>query len=937
MVGEYAPGMRVYIRDEEWLVRKVEKNSSKRTTLHCIGISTLVRDRETKFLADLENVRRVDPLDTRFIADETSQYMAGGLFLESAWRQKQPMDHYIHMGGRAVMNLLPYQLEPAFKALQRPRKRILIADAVGLGKTLEAGILMSELIARGNGKRILVVTAKSMMKQFQKEMWNRFTIPLTRLDSTRIHRLRSELPTNCNPFFYHNRVIISIDTLKRDLEYRTYLENAYWDIIVIDEAQNVAERGNFPAQRARLAKLLANRSDSMIMLSATPHDGKAKSFASLMEILDPTAVVNPEKYTREDIQGLCIRRFKKDVRNQISGVFLEREVHIQECTASEKEEDVFEYFSGMRLQMDLKRSAGQGQLFKTSLEKALFSSPAACIKSIRERLSRLRKKYTSEQIADIQVLERLKELAEQILPEDFSRYQKLLELLRSREYEWDPKNPRDRLVIFTERIETMNFLRENLMRDLKLKESQIAAISGVLSDSEQQKIVEDFGRLESPVRILVASDVASEGLNLHYLSHRLIHFDIPWSLMVFQQRNGRIDRYGQEERPDIRYLKIRSRNQKIHGDVRIFEILIEKERQACENLGDPAQIMAKYSVEEEENTISGIIENGADLQELDACLGASEDEFDPFEALLKGDPVQEVGAQDLVRHGETLFADQEYLERSLQMLKIPYAPLMETRGLHIDLTPEMLLRLQKMVPEDVFRLLSEKRFLRLSPDRDFCMQEINRSRTSRMETSLWPMTQYLWPLHPIFAWIHDRNRLLFGRGEAPILGASALQKNEFLFLLSGSIPNRRSAPLVDEWFGILFRDGEFIWTKEMRAAVDYAGLRQRTSNTGAITGEDIEQAQMLLRPAIERAKEHLDGFFQEYNTRMTEKINEEMERIVRHGEERKALIAQDNERRKDEETRKNEKTFNDFAEWVRETLYIENNPYLKVIGVVKGV
>lgn len=243
MVGEYAPGMRVYIRDEEWLVRKVEKNSSKRTTLHCIGISTLVRDRETKFLADLENVRRVDPLDTRFIADETSQYMAGGLFLESAWRQKQPMDHYIHMGGRAVMNLLPYQLEPAFKALQRPRKRILIADAVGLGKTLEAGILMSELIARGNGKRILVVTAKSMMKQFQKEMWNRFTIPLTRLDSTRIHRLRSELPTNCNPFFYHNRVIISIDTLKRDLEYRTYLENAYWDIIVIDEAQNVAERG----------------------------------------------------------------------------------------------------------------------------------------------------------------------------------------------------------------------------------------------------------------------------------------------------------------------------------------------------------------------------------------------------------------------------------------------------------------------------------------------------------------------------------------------------------------------------------------------------------------------------------------------------------------------------------------------------------------------
>ena len=141
-------------------------------------------------------------------------------------------------------------------------------------------------------------------------MWSRFTIPLTRLDSLGIQRIRSYIPTNQNPFYYYDKAIISIDTLKQDSEYRTYLENAYWDIIVIDEAHNVAERGTSSSMRARLARLLAQRSDTLIMLSATPHDGKARSFASLMNMLDPTAIVNPDDYTKEDIKGLFIRRFR---------------------------------------------------------------------------------------------------------------------------------------------------------------------------------------------------------------------------------------------------------------------------------------------------------------------------------------------------------------------------------------------------------------------------------------------------------------------------------------------------------------------------------------------------------------------------------------------------------------------------------------------------
>lgn len=321
---EFSPGMRVIIRDEEWMIKKVETNSLNRKTIHCVGISKLVKDHQGIFLTDLEDIVAVDPAKVNLVIDDSPYFRRSRLYIESQLRQKIPTDNALHIGNRAAMDLLNFQLQPAQMALQRPRQRILIADTVGLGKTLEAGILMSELIARGKGKRILVVTVKSMMTQFQKEMWNRFTIPLVRLDSKKIQKIRAQLPSNYNPFFYYDKTIVSIDTLKRDVEYRTHLENSWWDIIVIDEAHNVAARGSHQAQRSRLAQLLAERSDTLIMLSATPHDGKAESFASLMNMLDPTAIANPHDYRKEDIKGLCIRRFKKDIKDQVQGAFTER-------------------------------------------------------------------------------------------------------------------------------------------------------------------------------------------------------------------------------------------------------------------------------------------------------------------------------------------------------------------------------------------------------------------------------------------------------------------------------------------------------------------------------------------------------------------------------------------------------------------------------------
>ena len=943
---DYAPGMRAVIRDEEWLIKKIEANSLGHQVLQCVGITPLVRNRDTIFLTDLEQIQIVDPASIQLIADSSPFFKRSLLYLESQWRQQLPTDTNLHIGHKAAMDPMPYQLDPTKLSLQRPRQRILIADTVGLGKTLEAGILMSELIARGKGKRILVVTVKSMMTQFQKEMWNRFTIPLVRLDSNRIQKIRASLPSNYNPFFYYDKTIVSIDTLKRDVEYRTHLEKAYWDIIVIDEAQNVAERGDHQAQRSRLAKLLANRSDTMIMLSATPHDGRAKSFASLMNMLDPTAIADPENYTPEDIKGLCIRRFKNDVKDQVNGSFLERQVTLEHCHASAQEEHAFDLLAEMQLEMDAGKAKNTGRLFKTNLEKSLFSSPAACCKSIEARLKKLYKKYTVDDISDIRLLEELHTALGQVTPENFTRYQKLLELLRSDSYGWNPKDPGDRVVIFTERIETMNYLAEHLRTDLGLKSSAIQEISGGMSDAEQQRIVEDFGRTESPIRILVASDVASEGLNLHYLSHRLIHFDIPWSLMVFQQRNGRIDRYGQQKRPDIRYLLIESNNKQIKGDMRIIEILIQKEEQALKNIGDPALLLGKFNVEEEETVIAKAIESGSDADTFAQSLDADAQEFNPFEALMAAaSEAEETAIEQLSEtvSDETLFTDKEYLEQAVQYLNQtdsnPVQELQTVSGLDIRLTPEMERRLRALIPEEA---MPQGETLRLSDDKAFCMEQMRTSMQKNMDEAAWPSSQYLWKLHPIFSWVNDKAGLLFKRAEAPVLGLpGVLYPGEALYIVSGSVPNLKSTPLIDEWFGLLYRDGQFIQRLSMEEVVQKAGLRSaRIPNTNCITNQSIVAASSLLHDVVMQAKTYLTERYQQYQAEMNPKLDAEVDKLIELQEKHKEYYQTtlfEHERQLQEQERRVDKLFDDFTKWVKETLTIQNNPYIRIVSVLMGV
>ena len=954
----YAPGMRIVIRDAEWIVRRADPSADGGYLIVCEGLSELVRGKEGRFLTTIENdpaigakaIEILDPATTKLVEDRSSNYRGTLLYIESLLRQRVPTDENIHFGHQAAMDPLPFQLDPTLTALKQPRQRILIADTVGLGKTLEAGILMSELMRRGKGKRILVLAVKSMLTQFQKEMWNRFSIPLTRLDSNGIQRVRNKIPTNHNPFHFFDKSIISIDTLKQDIEYRHHLEQAYWDIIVIDEAHNVAERGS-NSQRSRLAKLLAKQSDTLIMLSATPHDGKPESFASLMNMLDETAISNTSDYKHEDFneKGLVVRRFKKDVKDQIAKEFPERQIDTIRSNATAVEEAAYRELVDANFGSLDKSSEGgknHSRLFRVTLEKALFSSPMACLSTVENRLNKLIKKQGGEFLDDIDTLKSLVQSLKRIDAPNFSKYQRLLTLIQDKKlgFGWKPNKKDDRIVIFTESIPTLRFLEQHLNADLNLKDGQLAVLHGQMPDTDIMSIVESFGKLESKIRVLVCSDVASEGINLHYQSHKMIHFDIPWSLMVFQQRNGRIDRYGQSNQPQIRYMITQSQNDKIRGDSRILEVLIEKDDQAQLNIGDPSEFTGVYDQESEEDQVANVIAestfDGADI--LAAMFDTNvENEHDDNPFAFMGNQQVSQDESDVKTLPSLYSSNVEYAKQVLELAKrngqnIEYN-VSDKNLLSITAPKELQQRFSMLPPEikpenDQF-LLTEN------------VAEMNKAiEESRGDQHAWPKIQYLWQLHPVMQWLNDKVLSHFGRHQAPILRMPQhLSPNTDVFLLSAVFPNRKSHPLINDWTVITFENGEYKNLQPFDDFLQQHNLADITlSNPATANGE--ARLQTLLPKAIEKAAQH----FTHVRDVAMEKIDDKLYQQLEILDKLKAKHIQQLEmqfedttitrvaNKKQSEQERVTKLFDNYVNWIKETMTTEKQPYIQVVSVFTG-
>jgi len=946
----YAPGMRVVIRDAEWRIRRADNSGDGGHLLICDGISELVRGKEGLFLTGLEeNIEILDPAKTKLVEDDSANYQASQLYIESQLRQRVPTDSLVHFGHNAAMDSMPFQLDPTRMALAQPRQRILIADAVGLGKTLEAGILVSELIRRGRGKRILVLAVKSMLTQFQKEFWSRFAIPLTRLDSAGLQKVRNRIPTNHNPFHYFDKTIISIDTLKQDIEYRHHLENAWWDIIVIDEAHNVAERGS-SSLRSKLAKLLAGRSDTLIMLSATPHDGKAESFASLMNMLDPTAIANPKEYEYTDFadKNLVVRRFKKDVKDQMAGEFPEREIKELQREATSAEEEVYRRLleSKFRDDDDEDTSANKGRLFKITLEKALFSSPMACASVVANRLKRLESRKEVNSQSQINELHSLLLALNNVDASQFSKYQLLLETIRN-DLKWKANNTDDRLVIFTESIKTLEFLHQQLLADLKIKPEQVATLRGDQGDTVLMETVEAFGKQQSPLRLLICSDVASEGINLHHLSHKMVHFDIPWSLMVFQQRNGRIDRYGQKHVPQIRYLLTEANEPQINGDMRVLQVLINKDEQAQKNIGDSSEFTGKFTQEEEEELVAGYMmkgsNNAASLFDelLNSHVGESA-EHDLFSELSN---VVSNDIQSLTATDTSLFADEQtYCEKALGYLKasgqrIQFETLPDNT-LSLVAPEELRRRFNQLPPE----ITPENGQLYLSQDKKVITDSIIRSRG---EQHAWPDIHYLWQINPVVQWLDDKMQSAFGRHQAPVIRLPHLfSPDEDHFILSGLFPNRKSHPMVNSWLVVSFNLDQLTGSLPFAEFLtNNPQLGRKLTNAG---GElrNHQRQQQLLEKAIDHARDVFAHDRQAFEDKINQQLNEHLIKLEKLKGRQISQLEMDfaenkqqesvKQSRKEQRQREIEHNFNSYIEWIEDTMTTEKEPYIQVIAVITG-
>ena len=937
-----APGARVEIRDEEWMVRSVKSTSLGGQAVHVVGLSELVRNKDSIFLTELDPVRELRPEKTKLVHDDSPQYRRSRLYLDALLRRSPATDDALYVGHRGAIRQTEYQLQPAAKALGQLRPRILMADGVGLGKTIEVGILLSELIQRGRGDRILVVALKSILSQFQKELWARFTIPLVRLDSVGIQRVQSRIPSNMNPFYHFDRVIISIDTLKRDEKYRRYLEQCRWDAVVVDECQHVAVRGS-GSQRARLARLLGRRSDALILTSATPHDGQPESFASLMNLLEPTAIANPENYTSEEVKDFFIRRFKKDVSHEVAEAFCERQIELVKEEASPTEGAVFEMLAEIEFKTIARQRGGKGALFRTLLLKAFLSSPAACVSTIENRLKHkdMQDEASDDVHHDRQILNELKALAEQVGPEEFRKLQVLLRMVR--EIGLDKRDCAERMVIFSERIDTLKFLEETLKNELGLKAEQLAAFHGTLDDQKQQGLVESFGTEDTPLRILLASDAASEGINLHYFCHRMVHFDLPWSLITLEQRNGRIDRFGQSETPEISYLLTVPNHEKLRGDLRVLERLIEKEDAAYKNLGDVAWLLNLHDSEKEEERIALGIEEGEGPEQI---IPEAEERTDFMSLLFREGEGDEPppSTKEPVR----LIANElDYARQAFDEI-LPDDPNAIVWHDNIDgftlHPPEDLIRRFDYLPPE---LRGKDNQLKLTVDRQRVMNSLD---AARQDESKWPEWQLFWEQHPVAEWLDDRVLGSFDRHEAPVLRLSkGLEDKERILIFQGVLSNPRSQPVVVEWFGVRFMGEKPDGTTSLSDLVSKTQLDQGIPNQGAALSPELQaDLESLLPPAVEAARKFM---LEQRNARaadISKPLREGVRRVKAWHDRRiqdlenyeEALKARHGKLRRDHRTRLDddrhevEERYKARSDWINEGMRTEPHPYLRVAAVL---
>ena len=575
---------------------------------------------------------------------------------------------------RSGIDIEDYQLDPLVRALQMPRVNLLIADDVGLGKTIEAGLVLQELILRHRVRTVLIVCPAALQIQWQEQMRDKFGLEFRIVNSELMKRLRREQGIHVNPWRHYPRLITSIDYLKRDRPMRLFREllppdgrptyPRKFDMLIVDEAHNVAPsgRGKYAVDslRTKAIRTIAPHFEHKLFLTATPHNGYVESFSALLELLDDQRFARGIPPDKKALQQVMVRRLKSELPPRWDGSprFPRRELQVIEVAYSEEERHahaLLQRYTHLRA-----ARAGQDPMARTAtnfvlklLKKRLFSSPAAFLHTLEQHRQTLealaagptetpvpakpvRLRYLQELIDAIEtgdgeeqldseemqealratartmppltpeeskILDELHAWASRAAGRADSKARKLLDWLEEHirpEGQWS----HDRVIIFTEYRDTQNWLFRLLAGRGMTEGDRTLKLFGGMREEERERVKAAFQASPeiSPVRILLATDAASEGIDLQLHCHQLIHYEIPWNPNRLEQRNGRIDRHGQRRNPQIyhfapatyRALKDgRPSEGSLEWDLEFLALAIRKVEQIRNDLGSVGPVIAE--------------------------------------------------------------------------------------------------------------------------------------------------------------------------------------------------------------------------------------------------------------------------------------------------------------------------------------------------------
>lgn len=527
---------------------------------------------------------------------------------------------------RAGIRMDAYQLEPLRKALLLPRVNLFIADDVGLGKTIEAGLIASELLLRRRVRNIVVACPPSMLLQWKDELDHRFGLTFQILDRAYLERVRAERGYGVNPWTTHPRFLVS-HRLLIDGTYTTPMFD--WlgtflpsSLLIVDEAHHAAPASGakyaIDSKFTRAIREIAARFEHRLFLSATPHNGHSNSFSALLEILDPQRFTRGVPAVKKNLEAVMVRRLKEDLR-RIGEQFPKRQV-VQEDIVGLPEDapelalsrllDQYRTVRQQRFEGETRRKQAQAAIVISGLQQRLLSSIEAFAKTLKVHRRGMEKLWAGQQshhaprtdllasapdpdddrsllseeelqeLVEAQMeeattasagnavesataqeralLDQMEDIADSARGVPDPRVRRLVAWMRETlcpgarlpdeggpvaDAEWN----NTRVIIFTEYDDTKRYL----VRQLQLAiagtdraEERIAVFHGPTPLDKREAIKTAFRTEPSkhPLRILIATDAAREGLNLQTQCNQLFHFDLPWNPSRLEQRNGRIDR-----------------------------------------------------------------------------------------------------------------------------------------------------------------------------------------------------------------------------------------------------------------------------------------------------------------------------------------------------------------------------------------------------------